>query len=1047
MSCSLKARWFLSACLLALFGFSQADAQVIQVEEQSDVEQILRSVLGNSCADIRNVTFNVREGQFGQFEQGQSAISIERGLIMSSGKVDSISQTNRLSSTGYSYVANNQDVVGDPDLALLSNTSLSGIKDKIIIEFDFVPSDNQVKFDYVFASEEYCEFVGENKNDVFGFFLSGPGINGPYSNNAENIAQIPGTSDYISINNVNHILNTAYYIDNTPRLQQQEKLTTNCNFDNISGSVLDVDGSSINSIMFDGFTQVLTAQHQVTPGELYHLKLAISDVDDSYYDSAVFLKAKSLNTGEPVSEIQAPNKIQCDQKTVLLDGTASSSGALFQFQWFTQDGQIQSGANTSRCLVNRGGTYGLIVYKDGLDCADTSYVTVTEDPGVAILDSVAATRITCLETRSTITARHNLGNDARYQIIFPDGLPSSWFGINEDLTSTHIGVHQLILQSLSSNCLDTQNFEVTIDTLSPDASFSASYDLFDCSIDEIQLSANDVESEYRYTWSTTDGTISTDDTDWNVNALHAGTYELEITNLINGCSSTSSQEFEENKYYPMYEKSADQTILCLSDLMELQVSSDPNTSINWWTDASQSMPNPSDWNQTVEVAGTYFFEITDIATGCSVSDQIEVSWDPNVPSVEEISITAINCQNQQGEFKWKFINAPVTMEYTIQGPGVQSTKKEGDAYVVILNAPGNYLMRFNEVGSNCTYQQAFVIEDQSSEIALNMNDYQFLDCQSKTSLFAPGFSQDVVYKWYWSSAPENTLSNSQQISVYKQGSLVLEITELASQCVIRDTTRILSLSYLDTIRLDPIYRACDFENYDVVVTGLVFKDAQTKAYYNDKELAIGDTLRGIEGRIARINLVYPDCAQIRKIIIPEPDRLKVNYAYPDTIWEDQDYLISGSTNRLAHEMHVWDWSINDSLICSNCNDLSLIGNADYQLQVIFEDVYGCEHIENKMLLVHYPVHVFVPNAFSPNDDGINDALRIYTNHNVDHLVDLSIFDRWGNRAYYTEGQEELVWNGYVGSKRAEFGTFLYVVNYVDVRGIPYRTSGVVQVMH
>src|SRR5690606_16446232 len=79
---------------------------------------------------------------------------------------------------------------GDPDLTVLINGPTF---DKCIVEFDFVTTGDSVRFDYVFGSEEYLNYTCSYFNDVFGFFLSGPGIAGPFTGGAKNIAIVPGS--------------------------------------------------------------------------------------------------------------------------------------------------------------------------------------------------------------------------------------------------------------------------------------------------------------------------------------------------------------------------------------------------------------------------------------------------------------------------------------------------------------------------------------------------------------------------------------------------------------------------------------------------------------------------------------------------------------------------------------------------------------------------------------------------------------------------------------------------------------------------------------
>lgn len=145
-----------------------------------------------------------------------------------------------------------------------------------MLQFDFVPTGDSLSFRFVFGSDEYLEFVG-SINDVFGFFLSGPGINGPYSNNATNIALVPGTNLPVSINNVNDVSNSAYYINNGTGYNAPYN-------------------ADARYIQYDGITRVLTANASVVCGATYHIKIAISDISDGILDSGVFLEAGSFKS-------------------------------------------------------------------------------------------------------------------------------------------------------------------------------------------------------------------------------------------------------------------------------------------------------------------------------------------------------------------------------------------------------------------------------------------------------------------------------------------------------------------------------------------------------------------------------------------------------------------------------------------------------------------------------------------------------------------------------------------------------------------------------
>jgi CHU_C Type IX secretion signal domain/SprB repeat/Calx-beta domain len=281
-----------------------SSAAGITVEGGISAEELIKKVfIGGDCFDVSNVKYYGDPISIGKFDNGKSALALDKGIVMSTGSIKSAEGPNDSASYG-SYSA---DLIGqDGDLKKLLN-STQKLRDQSVIEFDFVPTTNKIQFEFVFASEEYCEYVFSDYNDIFGFFLSGPGINGTFSKGAKNIALIPNTTQNVSINNINNATNSQYYVNNVS------------NLGNLNGSCpsLSSVGKYLSETQFDGFTKPLIATADVIPCQTYHIKLAIADVKDQGYDSAVFLKANSFNSGSNVIVAPSiPKTLGYDAQTV-----------------------------------------------------------------------------------------------------------------------------------------------------------------------------------------------------------------------------------------------------------------------------------------------------------------------------------------------------------------------------------------------------------------------------------------------------------------------------------------------------------------------------------------------------------------------------------------------------------------------------------------------------------------------------------------------------------------------------------------------------------
>lgn len=253
--------------------FSYALLGQLQTSGGISPGQLVQDVLLGDGVEVFNINYTGSNQAIGTFDATNTSVGIDEGILITTGTINKGPE-------GPHGPNNRKDAGLDNGAAgygPLSNLVNGKTFNAAVLEFDFIPYSDTVRFKYVFASEEYPEYVNTDFNDVFAFFISGPGIPG----GTRNMAIIPGTSQAVAINNVNHLSNTGYYQNN-------------------GDGVTAPYNSNPYYVQYDGFTVPLEAVSKVQCGETYHLIIAIADVGDAVWDSGIFLEKNSLNSEQPV---------------------------------------------------------------------------------------------------------------------------------------------------------------------------------------------------------------------------------------------------------------------------------------------------------------------------------------------------------------------------------------------------------------------------------------------------------------------------------------------------------------------------------------------------------------------------------------------------------------------------------------------------------------------------------------------------------------------------------------------------------------------------
>ena len=483
---------------LSTINRTQCDFTLTPADAGSNsLSQIIQSLAGSGVT-VSNIQTSLPATSdiYGSFSCGTSIVGMESGLILTTGSISNARGPNISSSAGRDNSL--------PGYTLLDSISGGTGYDASVVSFDIVSNTNKISFQYAFGSDEYNEFVGSQFNDVFGFFISGPGITG-----MQNIALLPGTTTAVSINNVNNDLNSQYYLDNETNLV--------------------ADSVRFANLEYDGITVVLTATATVVPGTKYTLTLAIEDVGDGDYDSGVFLKGGSITGGACNMTLSATHTdVSCPgANDGSIDLTISNGIAPFNIQW--------SNSATTEDLSNlAAGTYTVTV-TDASPCQKTLQVIVGTG-STSIIPSVniaaAPGNTICTGTNVTFTATPTNGGTPSYQWKVNGvnaGTNSSTFQsstlVNGDVV-TVVMTSSLACANPTTATSNTITMVVT-GTVAPSVSIAAA-------------PGNTICTGTNVTFTATPTNGGTPSYQWKVNGVNAGTNSntFQSSTLVNGDAVT-----------------------------------------------------------------------------------------------------------------------------------------------------------------------------------------------------------------------------------------------------------------------------------------------------------------------------------------------------------------------------------------------------------------------------------------------------------------------------------------------------------------------------
>ena len=345
----------------------------------------------------------------------------------------------------------------------------------------------------------------------------------------------------------------------------------------------------------------------------------------------------------PFAIVNDADEITCNLQTVILDGTGSSVGDDFTYEWLNSSGEI-IGTNLQVSVADSG-TYTLVVNNIIKDCRITDQVTVkanTNSPE-AILFPINGLTINC-DFESLIlsgTGSAPFGN-VEFKWLDDNGL----FSTEPEIEIDSIGTYTLIVLDMENGCQDTSLVEVLENTTLPLVEIETP-DILTCINDVIELNGTNSSDgnlfTYQWTTNNTSGFLE-GDTSLRAKVESAGFYTLVITNEENACIDSAQVEVLADQESPLAEAGEGGELDCLTTELELNgIASAEGAPIELLWSGPGILSGASSLNPIVDAPGAYNFLVTNLSNGCTAFDEVVITENTNAPTGALIDLTLPTC--------------------------------------------------------------------------------------------------------------------------------------------------------------------------------------------------------------------------------------------------------------------------------------------------------------------------------------------------------------------------------------------------------------------
>ncbi|MGR7814019.1 PKD domain-containing protein [Lacinutrix undariae] len=712
---------------------------------------------------------------------------------------------------------------------------------------------------------------------------------------------------------------------------------------------------------------------------------------------------------------------------VISGGVPFSTGNPYIINWMGPNGFV---ADTATISNLEPGDYVLTIDDEG-GCPLSETYTITE-PEILSMVVDTETSISCFEAADGEITISVSGGTLNYTYNWTkDGIP---FSTDEDIYNLEPGNYEITISD-ANNCgpvnqafLITEPDELEVSLASKDDVLCYGFSTGSINITTIGGTPTEVSPgvfDYNYQWTGPNGFLSSTS---DLIGLIAGTYQLTVTDA-NNCSDTLNVTLTQ----------PDEIVINYT-FTEITCYGAEDASINITSITGGAGIFDIAWNNFAEglvqnnlSAGDYIVTVTD-ADNCEMSTTITIPEAPIFaisPDIEHVSCFGAN----DGRITLNFQGGQDPIDVIWDDDSTAGVERNN-------LAPGTYNLTISD-GTPCYIYETFTILEPDI-LAITANISNAFDCDDPNSgainLIITGGTTPYTVNW-------SNGSTTEDLNNIPPGTYFVEVVD-ANGCEISDSYTIVRPS---PIVVDVITETeADCDNVNVTQTFVANVSGGVPPYQ----------LNWSNGTVSGVNNEFMNTTQNGLVILEATDDLgcvssftfevdipelsaadfeTTSIAYQTYgLYSMADPIEFFNTTSGDYESVFWDFG--DGNFSSEENPTHIYtSEGPYVVTQTVTFPFGCVYTKVVTLIIEKGYKLIMPNAFSPNQDGINDYFTpVYIG--LDDM-ELNIYDTWGS-LIYTEANDDIQgWDGTVNGESAENGNYYYTFTAKTFYGSKIKENG------